>query len=146
MASHLLHPPNAGSPDTFPSTSRAHLRFAFRIFSVVTHSRFATLPIGLYLLFSFPGFIWMCILIVMLPIPLIPPQLTGIYYRRARVCFKTILELYSTWIFPVLQISLVNGLVITRGFQHKIRDFHVFGSLRYAQVPPTINRLKYLLD
>lgn len=85
----------------------------------------------------------MCIPIVMLPVPLIPPKLTGIYYMRAKNFFKTIFKLCRTWIFPVLQISLVNGLVITRGFQHKIRDFHVFGSLKCIQVPPVRNILKY---
>lgn len=65
------------------------------------------------------------------------------YFRREKARFETIFKLHSTCIFPLLQISLVNGLVITGGFQHKIGDFHVFGSLRYIQVPPTRNILKY---
>lgn len=105
--------------------------------------RFAALTVYLGLPFPFAGFISMRILIIVFPIPLIPPKLTGIYFRREKVCFETIFKLYYACIFLVLQISFVHGLVITGGFQHKIRDFHVFGSLRYIQVPPTRNILKY---
>lgn len=85
----------------------------------------------------------MCIVIIVFPIPLIPPELISTYFRREKICFEAIFKLYNACIFPLLQINLVNGLVVTGGFQHKIRDFPLFGSLRYSQVPPTRNILKY---
>lgn len=62
----------------------------------------------------------MCILVVIFPIPLITPKLTRVYFKIENICFETNFRLYGMWIFPVLQTSLVNGLAITGGFQHKI--------------------------
>lgn len=64
---------------------------------------------------------------VIFPIPLIAPKFTHIYFKRENICFETNFKLYGMWIFPILQISLVNGLAITGGFQHKIWDIFLMG-------------------
>lgn len=51
----LLHPPGPRSPHASPSTSRAHPHLHFHLLCGRT---LATLPVGLCLPFSFPGFIW----------------------------------------------------------------------------------------
>lgn len=128
--------------------SHAHIHVLhFRLLCDRTQGRFAALTVRLCLPLPFAGFIRMSILIVIVPIPLIPPKLTGLYSRREKLCFKPIVKLYSTQIFPVLQTSLVNGLITTGGFKLKIKRYsRLSGSLRYIPVPPTRNILKNWLD
>lgn len=128
--------------------SHAHIHILhFHLLCHRTQGRFAALTVRLCLPFPFAGFIRMSVLIVTIPIPLIPPQLAGSYFRREKLCFKSIVQLYKRQIFPVLQTSLVNGLITTGGFKFKIKRYSCLsGSLRYSQVPPTRNILKNWLD